>query len=232
MPASSDFCSGAQLKGAEHPGALGRLLVAPDADAQAEAWDGFVAKHSALLLRVAGSMGGGRDETMDRYAFVLERLRQDDFHRLRAYCPDNRAKFTTWLVVVARRLCLDQYRERYGRASSDESSARETVITRRRLQDLLGADPEFVQIADPSIPHPVDAMQSVTDGTVLHRALATLGPEDRLLLRLRFEDDLPAREIASLLRFPTPFHVYRRVNALLSALRLRLTNAGVEGPDQ
>jgi DNA-directed RNA polymerase specialized sigma24 family protein len=49
---------------------------------------------------------------MDGYAYVLEALRSDDYRRLRAYAADGRSKFSTWLVVVARRLCLDLHLRR------------------------------------------------------------------------------------------------------------------------
>ena len=44
---------------------------------------------------------------------------------------------------------------------------------------------------------------------------------------MRFEDDLPVREIAKILRYPTPFHVYRTLNALLADLRRALRQRGV-----
>ena len=66
----------------------------------------------------------------------------------------------------------------------------------------------------------------------LHRALTAaldrLEPRDRLLLRLRFELDLPARRVAQLLGLPTPFHVYRRCNRLCGSLRDDLAQSGVE----
>jgi DNA-directed RNA polymerase specialized sigma subunit len=52
--------------------------------------------------------------------------------------------------------------------------------------------------------------------------------EDRLLLKLRFDDGLSAPEIARLLGFPTPFHVYRRLNALYARLRGGLRERGIE----
>ncbi len=69
----------------------------------------------------------------------------------------------------------------------------------------------------------------------IHRALAVetagLAPADRLLLTLRFDDELSAREIAEVLGLPTPFHVYRRINALLNLLRRNLRKRGVEGAE-
>lgn len=52
---------------------------------------------------------------MDRYAHVLDKLQVDDFRRLRTFVADGRGKFTTWLTVVVRRICLDHHRQRYGR---------------------------------------------------------------------------------------------------------------------
>ena len=94
---------------------LGRLLAARDASSREAAWEQLIADHSPLLLRLARSLGGDHDAAMDRYACILERLRKHDFCRLRAHAPDPHAKFSTWLVIVARRLCHDRHRERYGR---------------------------------------------------------------------------------------------------------------------
>src|SRR5688572_14416739 len=81
-----------------------------------EAWAALVAKYSRLLMTVARDVAPGHDAAMDAYAFVLERLREDDCRRLRGFVADGRSSFTTWLVVVTRRLCVDHYRQRYGRA--------------------------------------------------------------------------------------------------------------------
>ena len=61
----------------------------------------------------------------------------------------------------------------------------------------------------------------------LSQALERVQPRDRLLLRLRFAEDLPAREIARLMNFPTLFHVYRRLNKVLDGLRGSLQSLGM-----
>jgi hypothetical protein len=53
-----------------------------------------------------------------RYAYILEKLQDEDFRRLRGYVADGRAEFSTWLAVVTRRLCEDFRRQRYGRPQS------------------------------------------------------------------------------------------------------------------
>ena len=53
--------------------------------------------------------------------------------------------------------------------------------------------------------------------------LNELSPSDQLLLRLRFEEDLTAREIAPLLGLASQFHVYRRIETVCGMVRARLT---------
>ena len=212
----------------EVPLQLAQLLAADDGPARDAAWDALIEAHSSLLLTVARSLGGGHDAAMDRYTHVLDQLRRDDFRRLRQYVPSTEARFTTWLVVVARRLCLDQMRQRYGRNRSDGPAARELARARRWLNDLSSPGPDVREVPDPAVPHPLGGLAARHGTACLRAAVAALDADDRLLLRLRFEDDLPAREIATLMHLPTLFHAYRRLNAVLARLRTVLEEAGVE----
>ena len=164
---------------------------------------------------------------MDAYAHVLQRLRENDCRRLRGYVPNGRSKFTTWLVVVARRLCLDFHRQRYGRADDPAPDAVVARAARRRLVNLVAGETEPEQIAAPS-PDPASTVQADELHRALESATARLPAADRLLLKLRFDDDLSAREIATLIGLPTPFHVYRRLNALLGELRRALRQRGID----
>lgn len=168
---------------------------------------------------------------MDAYAYLLEQLRRDDFQRLRAYVSDDRSRFTTWLVVVARRLCLDRLRQRYGRAPDAEADNRETHAVRRRLVDLLGEELDTAVLADTAGADPETHLLANELRRVLTGVVGELEPRDQLLLKLRFEDELPAREIAQVMRFATPFHVYRRINTLLGQLRAALARRGVQGSE-
>ncbi len=210
------------------PPELFGLLNATDPAAREAAWEAFVGVHSRLLLHVARSIGRDYDAAMDAYAYLLEQLRAGDYHRLHAYAADGRSKFTTWLVVVARRLCLDHHRQRYGRLRSDGPGEQLAHVARRRLQDLIAADLDLTPEPEPS----GDPHQSLETGerhAALKAVLDALVSRDRLLLKLRYEDDLSAREIAGLLGLPTPFHVYRRLNALLVELRGTLRDRGLDG---
>lgn len=212
------------------PAVLGRLLAETDLSRREEAWAEFVAAQSKLLLYVSRKLGGDHDAAMDRYAVVLDGLRHDDFRRLRTYVADGRSEFTTWLVVVAQRICLDERRHRYGRARrtvGEMTDQDEERSARRRLVDLLAAKVDLSSISDTRSDSPEDIVRVADLYHALQSALSHLEPQDRLLIKLRFEDDLPMPEIARSLQFPTRFHAYRRLTHVLGDLRHALEDSGV-----
>jgi RNA polymerase sigma factor (sigma-70 family) len=207
------------------PPEVARLLsAAPGADAEA-AWAAFLSAYSGLLLRVSSIFAPGYDGVLDRYAYMLDELRRSDCRRLRAFVADGRGQFSTWLTVVARRLCLDHYRQKHGRIrDSTKSAARASASrsVRRGLSDLAGTCDDLSCIPDPSPHDPAEDVDERDRRAALRRALDELAPSDQLLLQLRFEEGLTAREIAPLLGLPSQFHVYRRLETVCGAVRTRL----------
>jgi RNA polymerase sigma factor (sigma-70 family) len=210
------------------PDVLQSLLSAPPGEARETAWAAFLEEHSSLVLHVARSMGGDHDIVMDRYAFVLEALRLDDFHRLRGYLADGVGRFTTWLIVVVRRLCLDFHRRRYGRSQSDSRASQDQRAGRRQLEDLVGQELGLALLESPANQVPDEALSGAELRRGLERALASLDTSDRLILRLRFEDDCSVPEIARLLGEKSPFRLYRRLDRILASVRRSLQAAGIE----
>jgi RNA polymerase sigma factor (sigma-70 family) len=211
------------------PIALDQLLAAADSIVREAAWDELIAKHTRLLLAVARSFGGGRDEAMERYAYILEKLYESDFRRLRTFNPESGASFSTWLTVTTRRLCLDHYRNRYGRhrpTVNDEVDPLRAL--RRHIMDSVSSDVDADTISDSAI-IPGDTKAVIDERDAALRAeLVRLAPRDRLLLALRFEDDLSASRISGILGLPTPFNVYRRLNIVLGKLRAALEARGID----
>ena len=185
-----------------------------------------MAEHSRLVLHACRTVWRSPDDAMDAYAEVLEHLRAEDFKRLREFARHPRSRTSTWLVVVARHVCVDIYRRRYGRPGSDGTV--EQRRTRRRLHDLVAEQLELHDVAAPDSAHTDLPIRRSELYDALHAALAELGSSDTLVLKLRFVDDLSAAEIARVLALPTPFHVYRRLNALLADLKRSLGRRGVE----
>lgn len=212
------------------PVVVARLLDASELAARDAAWGEFVASHSRLIFHVARSFGGDRDATMDRYAFVLDHLRADDCHRIRAFIADGRSEFTTWLVVVAQHACLDHRRHQYGRirrADDGSSGADDDRAARRRLVDLIAAEVDLALIRDRA--STIEESIRVAElHHALDAALDTLPPRDRLMVKLRFEDGLPMPELSRNMGFPNRFQAYRHLRQVLRALRGALERAGVK----
>ena len=205
-----------------------RRIAAPPGPGADEAWAAFLANYSSLLLRVASAFAPGYDGALDRYAYMLDELRRNDCRRLRAYAADGRGRFSTWLTVVARRLCLDHFRRHYGRNRGDgpiqihvEALSRRAV--RRRLSDLAGAIDDLSCLPDLTLRDPGEVVDERDRRQALRQALDELSPGDQLLLQLRFEEGLTARESAPLLGLASQFHVYRRIEAVCGVVRARLT---------
>ncbi|MFN0182149.1 MAG: RNA polymerase sigma factor [Gemmatimonadales bacterium] len=195
---------------------------------RAAAWTGFLEQFSALLLHVARGQGGDHDLVMDRYLYLLDGLQDRDFRRLRTYSADGGGKFTTWLLVVARRICVDHHRARYGRSQSDSDETAARLFERRQLVDLLGREVGLDVIEVPAADDPDIDCRLGELRAHLTRALGTLTPADRLILKLRFEDGHSVPQVARLVGEGSSFAMYRRIDRILGQVRQRLQLAGVE----
>ena len=214
------------------PAELARLLASPDDLSREKAWRVFLDTFSPLILHAARSASAGYDEGMDAYAAALDGLRADNYRKLRGYSADPRSKFSTWLVVVVRRVCIDAHRERFGRSSAKEIpdgiSAERSA--RRRLATLTSAAIELESLPDSQGERPDQEVRQNDLYEQLESALSDLDERDRLLLTLRFVDDLPARRIAEVQGWPDQMIVYRRINQLMTVLKEKLLSRGVDSP--
>lgn len=205
------------------PPELSQLLAARTDEARDAAWARFVGAHHRLLLHVARSTGRDHDVAMDAYVFILDHLRQDNLRRLRTYAAVRRSTFTTWLVVVAKRLCVDFVRARYGRLDrGSDPVGPERKQERRRLIDLAAEEIDIGLVPDPSERTPETEFDAAALRECLRHAISELEPHDRMLLALRFDDGLNAEQIATTLDMPSAFHVYRRLKRILATLRRRM----------
>jgi RNA polymerase sigma factor (sigma-70 family) len=160
----------------------------------------------------------------------LEKLREDDFRRLRAFAANGRGKFTTWLVVVARRLCVDHHRHQYGRPQAVQDPGHADAVaqtTRRNLLDLIANEIDVDGLEDEGSPHPDAEVLSAERRRILKESLATLDVADRLLLTLRFEDDISVEKIAPMIGLQSRFQVHRRLRHVLEQLRRKLIDRGM-----
>jgi len=212
------------------PEPLRALLSTTDAGARDSAWAAFLTAYSDIILQVARAMGGDHDAVMDRYTFALDALRRDECRRLRGYAADGRGTFSTWLAIVVRRLCLDEYRHRYGRVQAAGAGAADRHAERRSLADLVGSELGLEMLESAPNEAPDATLERTELRAALDAALGRLDPTDRLILRLRFEDDLPVPEIARLLSLGSKFNLYRRITRLLAEARRGLESSGIDNP--
>jgi RNA polymerase sigma factor (sigma-70 family) len=210
------------------PEKLSQILDMPAGSEPERAWDAFLSSFGDLLLKTAAYAHRGHDPAMDAYAFILEKLREDDFRRLRKFSGGDGDAFKRWLVVVARRLCSDLRRQKYGRVRLATPEVDREV--RRRLVDEIWDVKEPSELPAGVTADPEWELRLRERRAALKAVVEDLDSRDRLLLAFRFEDGLSARRIAELMDFSTPFHVYRRLNRVLAALREELRSMGVEGP--
>jgi RNA polymerase sigma factor (sigma-70 family) len=213
------------------PVSLTQLLDASDNANREAAWEELIGRHTRLIMAVARSLGGDHDAAMERYSYVLGKLREWNFRRLRSFDPNAGATFSTWLTVTARRLCLDLHRSKYGRhRAHDDDKSSVLRAARRALNDSFSSDVDTDTLSDGNDTAESALIRFHRD-ECLRSELSRLTPRERLLLTLRFEDDLPAAKIASVVGLPTPFHVYRKINAILAKLRDQLHARGIDDSD-
>ena len=74
------------------------------------------------------------------------------------------------------------------------------------------------------------AAQGEKAAAELKAALAELSPQDRLILRMRYQDSFTIADIAAFFRVD-PKPLYRRIEGILGKLRGRLEEAGVSGEE-
>lgn len=205
------------------PPALEQVLQASEPEVREKAWSELLSQYSKLIRHAARQFDGDIDAVMDNFAAVLQALRANDFHRLRQFRHEGRGKFSTWLVAVTRRVCIDEHRRRYGRAQG--SAVPDWKATRRNLAQLLGEE-VMLDSVESSADNPDIILEKQELHEALFAALDPLTPQERLLLRYRYEDGLSVPDIARLTGARSPFVVYREIEKLLTTLRASLEKVG------
>ncbi len=217
------------MSDAATPHALHRLLAAKSPEDREAAWTVFLERHSKLILHTSRRASAGHDDMMDRYTHTLDRLREDDFRRLRSFSLNGTGKFTTWLVVVVRRLCIDHRRRTLGRSPRDPDKTMDLeFIARRNLAALLADDLDLDQIPEEASKRPDADLIRRERAEQLAAALAELSPKDQLLLTLRYVDDHSPQAIARMLGYSSRFVVHRCLRSLVATLRRGLEDRGFE----
>ncbi len=82
------------------------------------AWKEFLTLYSNLFLSIILKFTKAEDEIMEKYLFICSKLCANNFRILKKFNPKygfHKPKLSTWLTVVVRNLCIDEFRSIKGR---------------------------------------------------------------------------------------------------------------------
>jgi len=246
------------------------------------AWKAFLRSYGKIIMQVARQYENDKDRADECFLYVCEKLSDDGFRRLLQFDSSRAVSFRTWLHSVVSNLCIDWYRNVFGRARpyrviaaapafdrlvyqykfewcmSLETCFRalqpaypdltrnqlartisriHTMLTpRQRWQlsfrkretasiadtDSVSGNSTSVELIDPG-PGPDAIAQLQQDRQALLEAMSCLTYQQRLLLRLRYQQDLPLKEVARLAGLNDLFQTRRRINSALAMLAELMT---------
>ena len=123
---------------------------------------------------------------MNDVEFVAQDVFVSAFRSLNMYKP--RQPFEHWLLRIARRRCYDYWRQRQRRHEMPS-----TCLSEEQFQWL---DCVSVGLSREVFERECEREEAAE---VVHRALARLSPEDRVLVECMYFEELPIKEVAATL---------------------------------
>jgi len=214
----------------DYPKDLRALLDAKTPEAKARAWDAFIRRRSDILMetarRVVYDLGDqrGYDRRMDAYTFILRKLRDNDFAKLRKYEQRDGATFEGWLATVARNFARDWQRTitpRIDRKPSDEQRDKETL--QKFLLDDIDAKPVADERPGADAELLKREMYAALDGCLASCA----GSDVRVFIAMCVRG-MTAKAVAELFGLATQWHAFRAFDRAARQLRDCLATKGFE----
>ena len=183
--------------------------------------------HLKLIESICLKRFNHSEEGHECYVYVLDKLMENNYARVKAF--QGRSTFKTYLVSITTRLAIDFYRLRYGKTSKKADDDLPTPkknplkIVPLKDQENVSDDKSLEEIV---VDKEVNDTQQRLKALVRSH-LADLSPEDRLLLKMKYEDDFKVSEIAKILKQDQK-RTYRKIHALLAAFRERISKEGID----
>jgi RNA polymerase sigma factor (sigma-70 family) len=180
------------------------------------AWQKFILQYSNFIFRAVIRYTDDYDEKMAVYLHVLEKLRENRFARLRGFAF--KAKLSTWLTVVARRLALDFLRSRYGR---------DFGLKKIRVVSIDGEPGYMKLLSDMATPETELAARERGERrrlleSDLMRSLDKLEDRERLAVQLIYFQGVKIKDAGKLLQLPS---AYKFVARTLNKIRAEMEHA-------
>jgi len=173
-------------------------------------WRKFVLKYADFIFGAISKYCDDYDERMAVFLHILEKLREDRFSRLDRF--EGKAKLSTWLTVVSRRLAIDFLRAKYGR---DFRLKKIRVVS-------YDAVPAFLkQLADSATPENEmaageqrQARENLEQG--LRQAMRNLSVQESLAIRMVYFKGMKMNEAGKLLQVRP---IYKFITRALEKLK-------------
>jgi len=193
-----------------------RQLVARHLSGDPDAFAELVSLFSGRVFNLALRFTGDRAEAED--------IAQESFLRAFTALPRSRAElpFRPWLLQIAVNLCRDWARRKRPVPFSDLADAGDDPAG-----PAAGAEAGEDELADPGV-LPAEAAETSEQMAELRRAVMALPPALRLIVTLRYNEDLSYEAIGQLLHMP-PATVGTSLLRARSRLRAALTHPGEAG---
>ena len=193
-----------------------RQLVARHLSGDPDAFAELVSLFSGRVFNLALRFTGDRAEAED--------IAQESFLRAFTALPRSRAElpFRPWLLQIAVNLCRDWARRKRPVPFSDLADAGDDPAGA-----AAGAEAGEDELADPGA-LPAEAAETSEQMAELRRAVMALPPAFRLIVTLRYNEDLSYEAIGQLLHMP-PATVGTSLLRARSRLRAALTHPGEAG---
>lgn len=198
---------GVELSSSQGCSVTDRDLVVRCVRKEREAWHEFVTTYSRVIHQQiyrflqTRAVAFQREDVEDFSHSVFLAFLKDDSRKLR--CFEGKCSLKTWVKAITTNEVIDQLRRKRPQVSLDGVST-EGVC----LKDVL---------PDPN-PNAEDNLVDAQRRTLLGQALSRVSPEDRTLAVLAYAMEMPAKEIASVLRISTEA-VHTRKHRLHEKLR-------------
>jgi len=175
-----------------------------------EAWDAFVEKYTNLIYDTiyktlktyhANSLYQDVD---DIHGDVFRSLMENDYKKLRQYEGRNGCTVLSWLRAVTSNFTLNIINRQKSYIPLDDATG-----------DRMGV---IEKISDPQQQQPDEELSKKEYGKILKELIKGLNTNDRLFLKLYYEEELPPEEIAEILKL-TVSTVYSKKNRINEKLK-------------
>ena len=179
--------------------------------------------HIKLIETICLKRFNYTEEGHECFVYVLDKLMEKDYARINAF--KGRSTFKTYLVSITVRLAIDFYHHRYGKTSK-KANPDQPVPKKTHLKIVPVEDQEYLSDDNEKRPDEIVIDSEVKDAKkrleeIAQSYLSQLSAEDRLLFKMKYEDNFKVSEIAQILKLDQK-KTYRKISSILTSFKEKI----------